>query len=316
MLKLVVSLMLILSVVGCRSAAVKTEEEMPSIEGVIPSGGTWTDGVFVSGWNAYVELDNKSQGQLEKSLLLELKQKTESQLRALGFKLASQKVAANVWIRVSYSDVSFATAFPFENVGSVPSESRILEAANEAPQAAKRNVQVLLDGKFYSLQSERNEKVGDYYLTVYAQNYGERPQDIYWMRQRGLAGTEVFHQAIQSATDRWIAGLSFLKDRVREQKQAGPPGCIPRLGFAVEPVSIKGQLQYLVTAVEKTSPAQKAGVRVGDFVLEVDSHSYGEFAKKPEFNRAAYKDLKKVPVKLLRGEKEILSQIQAQMVCK
>lgn len=316
--KLILASMLILLLAGCRSASVKSEnQEVVRTEGSIPSGGRWTENAKVSGWNAFVELDNKSSSLAEKSLLQGLKQKTESRLQALGFKLVPNKVAAHVFIRVSYSEVTFETAFPFENVGTNLAEARNVEAAEDKnPSSMQRSVQVLMDGKFYSLRSEQNEKVGDYYLTVYAQNYGERPQDTYWMRQRGLTGTTALHQAIQDSTDIWIAGLDALKHSVQEQKQAGPPGCIPRLGFAVEPVSVKGQLKYLVTAVDKSSPAQKSGMRVGDFVLEVDSHSYSEFSKKPEFNKAAYKDLKKVPLKLLRGEKEVFSQIQAQMVCK
>lgn len=317
MLKLILVLTLLLSLTSCRSASVKPEnQEAPRMEGSIPSGGRWAEGRGVSGWNVFVELENKSQELTQKNLLLELKKETESQLQALGFKLVPGKVDAHVFIRMSYSEVSFATAFPFENVGPLPPETEKGDApAEQIPTSSQRSVQVLMDGKFYSLRSEQNEKVGDYYLTVYAQNYGERPQDIYWMRQRGLVGSEALRKAIEESTKAWITGLETLKSRVQEHKQAGPPGCLPRLGFAVEPVSINGQLKYQVTTVDKKSPAHRAGVRVGDFVLEVDSHSYGEFSKKPEFNKAAYKDLKKVPLKLLRGKSEIVTQIQAQMVC-
>ncbi|UXR63567.1 PDZ domain-containing protein [Bdellovibrio bacteriovorus] len=312
MLRLLISLMLLLSLAACQSANLKKPEaEIPQTEGAIPSGGRWVEGAMVSGRSAFVEVDNKSSSTTEEALLKDLKKKIENQLVDVGFKLVSEKVAAHVFVRVSYSEVSFDTAFPTVGLGSaettLPLESGTV--------SVKRNVQVLVDGTSYSLRAEGDQKVGDFYLAVYAQNYGDRPTDIYWSRQRGLAGTQALLGAIQDFTKNWLAGLGTLRDRVQEQKQAGLPGCIPRLGFAVEPVAMKGQLYYLVTAVDKKSPAEKAGMRTGDFVLEVDSHSYGEFSKKPEFNKTTYKDLKKVPLKLLRGEKEVLSQIQAQMAC-
>lgn len=62
------------------------------MEGSIPSGGRWAEGRGVSGWNVFVELENKSQELTQKNLLLELKKETESQLQALGFKLVPGKV--------------------------------------------------------------------------------------------------------------------------------------------------------------------------------------------------------------------------------
>lgn len=97
---------------------------------------------------------------------------------------------------------------------------------------------------------------------------------------------------------------SVPKAPLTNKKMGGDPGCQPRLGY-------EENLNGVITQIYKNSPAEDAGLKVGDQLLSIDSENYRDAVKKEEI----YKPNLKVPLKFLRDQKIIRSNIQARIMC-
>lgn len=89
----------------------------------------------------------------------------------------------------------------------------------------------------------------------------------------------------------------------RDLEIKGDPGCSSRFGFE--------QKDNRVTSVLKGSVAQRAGIKIGDVVLSVDSEPPTDAGYPAEI----YEKQLKVPIKLKRGEKIIRTEISAKLAC-
>lgn len=97
---------------------------------------------------------------------------------------------------------------------------------------------------------------------------------------------------------------SIPKAPLANKKMNGDPGCQPRLGY-------EENFRGVVTQIHKNSPAEDAGLKVGDQLLSIDSEDYRDAVEKEEI----YKPNLKVPIKFKRGQEVIRSTIQARILC-
>jgi hypothetical protein len=90
-----------------------------------------------------------------------------------------------------------------------------------------------------------------------------------------------------------------------DQKMKGDPGCYPRFGF-------DNDTNGKVVVIVKGSPADRAGIKVGDLLLAIDSQEVG--GEKTNYE-SVYKNFEKVPVKLKRGEEILRKEMKPTLLC-
>jgi|GEM_PF-3696027 len=96
-------------------------------------------------------------------------------------------------------------------------------------------------------------------------------------------------------------------------KMAGDPGCLPRFGFDETRV-VEGSKEFFkITKVPLHSPAQKAGLRVGDILEAIDSIPYSNWHLKEPTD--AYEKRVAVPIKFSRNGETKRSMIRAEVMC-
>jgi hypothetical protein len=102
-----------------------------------------------------------------------------------------------------------------------------------------------------------------------------------------------------------------LKPPAEDLKMAGDPACQPRFGFLAPAKMVNGETKFIVTEVLPESPAKRAGIRLGDAMLALDSVEYSDSA----FPDSLYEVKAAVPVKFSRNGKVIRSSITSQVIC-
>lgn len=284
-----------------------SSKSAPEVHNYILDGSSWNKDLQVFGLSAFVEMNVKSTSDRDRALFATIKTKTEDQLKGLGFNLVKTRAEAHLWILLDYNVREYPEAFTDQNVETTNGHVTGTVSVSESFVHEGRVHQ-------YSVNSEQGP-IGTLGMVVYSQDYGQRPETLSWKRIRGPANSVDFAVGIEKVADSWIRDLAQVKPLIKEKKQAGPPGCTPRFGFEVETFSIENVPYKRVIEVLPKSPAQKAGIRVGDVILAIDSIPYADFSRDSEKSDKVY-DLKvAVPIKFLRKTQEMRSHIKPKVMC-
>jgi hypothetical protein len=143
--------------------------------------------------------------------------------------------------------------------------------------------------------------------------YGKRPAKWFSLT---YTSTKSLDDTFSDVTKTFFVNLDsvLLASPPENTKMAGEPGCIPRFGYDERVVVEDGREIFKVTKVPVGSPAQKAGLHVGDIMDAIDSVPYTrEWQTKPP--KDVYEKRVSVPIKFTRNGETIRSQIQAKIMC-
>tara|TARA_B100001248_G_C27397154_1_gene466396 strand:- start:103 stop:984 length:882 start_codon:yes stop_codon:yes gene_type:complete len=152
---------------------------------------------------------------------------------------------------------------------------------------------------------EHNESmIAFFYIQFDSNRYGKRPKTVSWL-------------AIYSPAEEWTGFEDKIKDVVSDnfeylmndapannEAMKGDPACIPRFGYETDDSNIK------IISILPNSPAEKAGLKVGDELIAIDSSPAAERVKDK-----IYEELLSVPVKYKRNGKIKRTSFRPQIMC-
>ncbi len=277
-----------LTIAGCetapRSPSLDDGLKVPALAIGVGKGQVPADTKF-SGRNYFLDTSYVRVG-LSDATVKELAGITRTHLKSLGFEEVSSRRKSHLMVFL-YADRDLNS-----NDGSV------LTATETHKMVMKEGAPV-----FETIQENSNQMV--FQTQVQMNRHGRRPEVL-------------GHVVFRSANEQWTGSEEQLvlmykeqivdllpKAPLQNEKMKGDPGCILRFGFE--------EHKAKVTSVLKNSPAEKAGIKIGDLVESIDSvpHSLSTIEKL----EGAYAQNLKVPIKLMRNGKTIRSQIAADVVC-
>ncbi len=146
------------------------------------------------------------------------------------------------------------------------------------------------------------EKVANFSITSYINDYGKRPTAGSWLT---ISAPQQEWTGYEDNLMKELEGqfkFLFVSAPAKNKKMKGDPGCVPRFGYEHE----NGK----VIEVLNGSPAQKAGFKIGDMILSIDSES-----PLKQTDDKVYESRTQVPVKLKRKDKIVRTTIKSEIMC-
>lgn len=249
----------------------------------------WT-GNFLGGKNAFVSFTahDVAAPELQTETKTSIQQLQDS-LKQLGYTLVEARADADLWIDVEYRPI----------LQSAKSQTLSVLEGNKL---IKSQVLADIESKTYVLDIRGS-----------AQNYGQRPKLLF----SGFIKTGTQKRLAQVLRDKspgWAKELSQIIVQERKSPSKGKPGCLPRFGFEVTVAQSEQGFTYSISKVNNGSAAEKAGMKVGDELIAIDSMDYNAFSTSGNSDRV-YEKMLVVPVKLMRDKKEVRTKIKPQMSC-
>lgn len=286
-ISLFLSLGLIIALqLGCQSTPPKIENESRDY---ILKDLDWSEAP-VFGNAAFVSFSSQDQvsEDLKRESSLVVNQLQEG-LKQLGFTISPKRVDVQLWVDIEMRAIHDSGA----------DESVVMTYDNKNIYSKVRSD---IEGKTYELNYRGS-----------SQEYGKRPKTVFYGYVK--AGTQKrLSEVLRDQAPIWVKEFSQLKIEVPEKKMKGPPGCLPRFGFEVRVSRNSQGTVFTISEVLKSSAAEKAGLKVGDQIVGIDSVDYHSFSTKDESEKI-YENQTEVPVKVLRAGKEVRTKIKSKISC-
>lgn len=249
----------------------------------------------------FINVDKKKlDNELSKDLADFVVKSTEQFFTEKGFKSVTNSSKAHLIVHLLHD------RFIFDQGRFIPWTK---EHEGLSPQTITKTTATIRNGK---IQKKNREIISSFFqrlaIAPVVQEYGKRQVtlDVIVFEYRGKDWTKVKDELTSS----FMKELAMLQiDPPAENlKTPGDPGCLPRFGFdLVEETAT-------VRKVQANSPASKAGIRIGDVILAVDSQSYKDYDQRPDLDEVYEKSIE-VPIKFKRGEKIFRRSIKSKILC-
>ncbi len=177
--------------------------------------------------------------------------------------------------------------------------------ADDDVTSVKTTTSRIENGKVVSQFSTDAKRLARFTLAVFTNTYGKRFTEVSRLFLKAPeAEWNGFEDQLLFSIERDFHGLIKAAPQVN-QKMAGDPGCMPRFGYFSDRITEK------VIKVSKKSPADRAGIRVGDQILAIDSLPPNEGLKSNQL----YEDAVNVPVKFKRGDQILRAKMKPELIC-
>lgn len=166
-----------------------------------------------------------------------------------------------------------------------------------------QTIKHIVDGKVIRNNKKHSDGTEETFtITLFINDYGKRPLTSSWLSIDSPKGKlDKYKKKLLFSIESEFDSL-FLKAPKTNKVMNGEPGCTPRFGFE--------RNNKRITRVIPESPAEKAGFKVGDIILSIDSEPVAN-----EISSHVYESRIKVPVKLSREKKIIRTEIQSAIIC-
>lgn len=299
---LIVSVFLLLS---CQTTSKKQSSD---VDPVIWYDLAWLDNVTIPAKNVYVSVT--SEPGVPESLFADASAsvlKIEKWFQDNGYTISQSRAKADFWV-----DLSVRMLEPLKSTDKtittdvIQTETRT-KAINGTNDIVVQRAVADKDGRLY-----------DYSFLGGVQESGKRLAPTFYTSAKS-GSISALSERLRAEIPNWIAELTKIqvaaKAPSKKINSSQGPGCTPRFGFEFVRRIDGEQNAYVVHKVLKKSAADKAGVKVGDQIIGVDSQSYDEFLKNSKSMLKVYDEKIEVPLKLRRGDKEIRSKIRAAVSC-
>ena len=161
------------------------------------------------------------------------------------------------------------------------------------------------NGKIVSQFTTKAKRLARFTIAMFTNSYGKRSSEVSRLFLKVPAEEwRGYEDQLLSSIERDFHGIMKAAPS-SNQKMAGDPGCMPRFGYISDRETEK------VTKIWRKSPAERAGIKVGDQILAIDSMPINQSVE----DNKMYEDGEKVPVKYKRGDKILRAQMQAALMC-
>ena len=233
---------------------------------------------------------------LDKQTAEQVKLAVKSELEEKGYMMVSQRRSAHLVVDLGSG---YRKLQPVEIGLRRPDSSR--GSGSSAVTVREKKV---VNGKvIYARRSQPAASKKPYLVVqVSANSYGKRPTRLsymsLWSPESEWTG---YQRALLSKLKKEMSNM-LLMAPTKEVAMDGEPGCTPRFGYY--------QKNQIVTEILNGSPAEKAGLRVGDEILAIDSEPGREQGRDE-----IYESMIAVPIKLKRKDQIVRSSIQSEIMC-
>jgi hypothetical protein len=166
--------------------------------------------------------------------------------------------------------------------------------------------QKIVNGKIVENKTHENSENGErawIILTNDILKHGKRPQKLSELKIKSPSKSWINHEDNLLKEIKNNTKSLFPKAPLKNMKMKGPPGCLPVFGY-IKDASGK------VTGIRKGSAAEKAGIKVDDQLVAIDSHSPQRYVSDD-----VYENFISVPVKLERNGQVIRLSITPSILC-
>lgn len=259
----------------------------------------------VSGFRYYIDkkdLKNSLSPYIAQGLQKSIKARLEKQ----GYKLAKSMRKAHLIVQVASGKRTQRRSIESLITGNNDLDKAIQDIGKKAGRlkgVTTSKTTTYINGKLETKVTKTFEGKRPYFgLSAYIYSYGKRPEYLshlnIWSPESEWTGYE--NKLTAKVTDR--LKVLFPKAPKKNMAMKGDPACVPAFGY--------DRNENTVTEVIKGSSAEKAGFKVGDVILAIDSNP-GSY----NVSREVYEKSIEVPVKLKRGEKIIRTQVKSKIVC-
>lgn len=255
------------------------------------------------------QMNVKSPSPVAQKALAELKEALRSKVEAAGYKAAKEPKAAHLLLlaELNVEDHKEGSFRYRATVGSDP---------------ASRALVLIEGGTVLKLSAFAIQR-----------SHGKRPVTVAQASTRGAQTSFAGAYAGKESISRIVN--SFIIPKSGPAKDAELPGCYPSFGYRtmsapVEPATLNDlnaafekkdfkfapAQQFIVIKVVAGGPAQKAGLKIGDELLAIDSVPYEKFDTQAAGEEAAlYESKQPLPIKFKRAGKILRGSILPKIIC-